>query len=119
MEQTKKQVIAKILDDLCGLKDKLYNMETFFSCPDFMQITPAQKKLLEEQYDLMQKYKVVLLKRVYLLRFELAKENAKTKAPEETEADLSCKDCKNRQKEHYESPCGECDIETHSNFERE
>lgn len=82
--QTKGTVINKLIAELEDEKNKLHRLETFMTSADFMQITPAQKQLLEEQYDLMSKLKVVLIKRVYNLRWEDAQEKGQKQGDSET-----------------------------------
>lgn len=74
MEQTKNQVISNIIIELAALKDKISKLETFMTCSDFMKVTARQKYLLEQQLDIMQKYKTILMQRVYTLRWEKAQE---------------------------------------------
>lgn len=86
MAQSKDTVINKIIAELAELKTKITNLETFMTSADFMNITPAQKELLEKQYYAMQEYKTILIKRVYNLRWEKAGDEAREAAQKQQEA---------------------------------
>lgn len=74
MAQSKTTVINKVLAELAELKQKIVNLETFMTSGDFMDISEDQRILLVEQHTTMERYKSVLIKRVYILRRELAEE---------------------------------------------
>jgi len=76
MAQSKTTVINKILAELAELKQKIVNLETFMTSGDFMDISEDQRILLVEQHTTMERYKSVLIKRVYILRRELAEEES-------------------------------------------
>lgn len=76
MAQSKTTVINKVLAELAELKQKIVNLETFMTSGDFMDISEDQRILLVEQHTTMERYKSVLIKRVYILRRELAKEES-------------------------------------------
>lgn len=100
--QTKETVINKLIAELEDEKNKIHRLETFMTSADFMQITPAQKKLLEEQYDLMSKLKVTLIKRVYNLRWEDALEKGQAESARLNEKE------KNQYNPVYETACRKC-----------
>lgn len=82
MAQSKTTVINKVLAELAELKQKIVNLETFMTSGDFMDISEDQRILLVEQHTTMERYKSVLIKRVYILRRELAEEES-TMGPKE------------------------------------
>lgn len=65
-----KTLIADIRTDACELADKMKRLEVFMMSEDFCKISPEQKGLLEQQYDLMAKYKVTLVKRAHRINYE-------------------------------------------------
>ena len=65
-----KSLIADIRTEACELADKMKRLEVFMMSEDFCTISPEQKGLLEQQYDLMAKYKVTLVKRAHRINYE-------------------------------------------------
>ena len=81
-----KTLIADIRTEACELADKLKRLEVFMMSEDFCKISPEQKGLLEQQYDLMAKYKVTLVKRAHRINYEHEHEEACTCEPEKEPA---------------------------------
>lgn len=75
-------LIAEIRTEACELADKLKRLEVFMMSEDFCKISPEQKGLLEQQYDLMAKYKVILVKRAHRINYEHANQSTKEKIKE-------------------------------------
>ena len=75
-------LIADIRTEACELADKLKRLEVFMMSEDFCKISPEQKGLLEQQYDLMAKYKVTLVKRAHRINYEHQQQKAMTCEPE-------------------------------------
>ena len=83
-----KTLIADIRTEACELADKLKRL--FMMSEDFCKISTEQKGLLEQQYDLMAKYKVTLVKRAHRINYEHCiltqqEEPALAKAPDTTD----------------------------------
>ena len=93
-----KTLIADIRTEACELADKLKRLEVFMMSEDFLELSPEQKGLLEQQYDLMAKYKVVLVKRAYRINYEHANQTTKEKlkrfVEERAEPENKCGNCK-------------------------
>ena len=93
-----KTLIADIRTEACELADKLKRLEVFMMSEDFLELSPEQKGLLEQQYDLMAKYKVVLVKRAYRINYEHANQTTKEKlkrfVEERAEPENKCVNCK-------------------------
>lgn len=87
MRQTIDEVIQKLVIEKQDLTSKIVALEGFLTCPDFMETTPAQKKLLEDQHAAMIQYKNVLIRRIVNLRVEKveALEHMAMQEPEATE----------------------------------
>lgn len=95
-----KTLIADIRTEACELADKLKRLEVFMMSEDFCKISPEQKGLLEQQYDLMAKYKVILVKRAHRINYEHAqneREAIKEMAQEEPKV-INCASCRHYQK---------------------
>ena len=75
-------LIADIRTEACELADKLKRLEVFMMSDDFCKISPEQKGLLEQQYDLMAKYKVTLVKRAHRINYEHLHNQGKEDAQE-------------------------------------
>ena len=75
-------LIADIRTEACELADKLKRLEVFMMSEDFCKISPEQKGLLEQQYDLMAKYKVTLVKRAHRINYEHLQDQGKEGAQE-------------------------------------
>ena len=75
-------LIADIRTEACELADKLKRLEVFMMSEDFCKISPEQKGLLEQQYDLMAKYKVTLVKRAHRINYEHLQNQGKEDAQE-------------------------------------
>lgn len=84
--KTYETLIADIRTEACELADKLKRLEVFMMSEDFCKISPEQKGLLEQQYDLMAKYKVILVKRAHRINYEHEHEEACTCEPEKEPA---------------------------------
>ena len=69
-------LIADIRTEACQLADKLKRLEVFMMSEDFCRISQEQKSLLEQQYDLMGRYKVTLVKRAYRINYERQQKNS-------------------------------------------
>ena len=82
-------LIADIRTEACELADKLKRLEVFMMSEDFCKISPEQKVLLEQQYDLMAKYKVTLVKRAHRINYEYQQQKAMTCEPEPEKKDAS------------------------------
>lgn len=79
-------LIADIRTEACELADKLKRLEVFMMSEDFCTISTEQKGLLEQQYDLMAKYKVTLVKRAHRINYEHQQQKAMTCEPEKEAA---------------------------------
>lgn len=90
-----KSLIADIRTEACELADKQKRLEVFMMSEDFCKISPEQKSLLEQQYDLMAKYKVTLVKRAHRINYEHSIQNT-TDNPvlESGKTELACSSCK-------------------------
>ena len=75
-------LIADIRTEACELADKLKRLEVFMMSEDFCKISAEQKGLLEQQYDLMAKYKVTLVKRAHRINYEHLQNQGKEDAQE-------------------------------------
>ena len=74
-------LITDIRTEASELADKLKRLEVFMMSEDFCKISPEQKGLLEQQYDLMAKYKVTLVKRAHRINYEHLQQEAMTCDP--------------------------------------
>lgn len=90
-----KSLIADIRTEACELADKQKRLEVFMMSEDFCKISPEQKGLLEQQYDLMAKYKVILVKRAHRINYEHSIQTIKDNSVLDSEkTELACASCK-------------------------
>ena len=83
-----RQVIADLNKERLDLSEKIRNLETFISSPDFQEIELIQRRWLTQQHTTMNSYKNILIQRIEYLqrkrqREALAEKNS-NKAPAES-----------------------------------